>query len=115
LVSAFTICAFNTKGGVKVTQNRPKKFFYKIRGAPGYLLTQSGINLKFHHKKQTKMKKLLFVLALGAFAACGSGDTKTTTTDSSATVDSSKAASVDTTAKAADTTKKASADTAAKK
>lgn len=57
------------------------------------------------------MKKLLFVLALGAFAACGSGENKEVKADSTATVDSAKvavdsAAAVDTTAKV---------DTAAKK
>lgn len=59
------------------------------------------------------MKKLLFVIALGAFAACGSGENKTAAADSAkATVDTAKAA-VDTAAKAVvDTTKK---DTAAKK
>lgn len=58
------------------------------------------------------MKKLLFVLALGAFAACGSGENKEAKVDSPAVavdttkVDTSKLA-VDTTAKvAADTTKK---------
>lgn len=53
------------------------------------------------------MKKVLFVLALGAFAACGSGDSTTTTTDSATTVapaDTTTVAPVDTT-KAADTTK----------
>lgn len=60
------------------------------------------------------MKKLLFVLALGAFAACGSGESKTTPADSVATVDTSKPATVDTSAKTVDTTK-ASKDTAAKK
>jgi hypothetical protein len=58
------------------------------------------------------MKKLLFVLALGAFAACGSGENKTPAADSTK-VDSVKAATVDTTAKAADTTK-AAADTTKK-
>ncbi|MES2005019.1 MAG: coproporphyrinogen III oxidase [Bacteroidota bacterium] len=51
------------------------------------------------------MKKLLFVLALGAFAACNSGETKAPAGDSTK-VDSVKA-TVDTTAKAADTTKAA--------
>ncbi len=58
------------------------------------------------------MKKLLFVLALGAFAACGSGENKEVKADSTATVDSAKA-TVDTAAKAAVDTVKA--DTAAKK
>ncbi|MDP1811483.1 MAG: hypothetical protein Q8K66_08760 [Sediminibacterium sp.] len=57
------------------------------------------------------MKKLLFVLALGAFAACGSGENKEVKADSTATVDSTKVA-VDSTA-AVDTTAKV--DTAAKK
>ena len=52
------------------------------------------------------MKKLLFVVALGAFAACGSGENKDAKKDSTATVDTTKK-SVDTTTKAAvDTTKK---------
>ena len=54
------------------------------------------------------MKILLFVLALGTFAACGSGETKAPAVDSSAVkVDTSVKAPVDTAAKAAvDTTKK---------
>ncbi len=51
------------------------------------------------------MKKLLFVVALGAFAACGSGANSDAKKDSTATVDTSKK-SVDTTKMAADTTKK---------
>lgn len=58
------------------------------------------------------MKKLLFVLALGAFAACGSGENKEVKADSTATVDSAKVA-VDSAAAAVDTTAKV--DTAAKK
>ena len=57
------------------------------------------------------MKKLLFVLALGAFAACGTGENKEVAADSTATVDSAKVA-VDST-DAVDTTAKV--DTAAKK
>jgi hypothetical protein len=49
------------------------------------------------------MKKLLFVLALGAFAACNSGENKTTAVDSMKVSDSLKAAAMDTTKK--DTTK----------
>ena len=54
------------------------------------------------------MKKLLFVLALGAFAACNSGDNKTTAADSARVADSLKAAASADSAKAAamDTTKK---------
>ena len=52
------------------------------------------------------MKKLLFVVALGAFAACGSGENKEVKKDSTPTVDSTKA-KVDSTAKpAVDSTKK---------
>lgn len=52
------------------------------------------------------MKKLLFVLALGAFAACGSGENKEVKADSTTTVDTAKAVTVD--------TSKAAVDTAAK-
>ncbi len=37
------------------------------------------------------MKKLIFILALGAFAACGSGENKEGKTDSAASVDAAKA------------------------
>ncbi len=57
------------------------------------------------------MKKLLFVLALGAFAACGTGKTEEVKTDTVPAVDTTAPAAVDTTA-AADTTAKV--DTAAK-
>ncbi len=53
------------------------------------------------------MKKLLFVLALGAFAACNSGENKEATADTAAvapvTADTTAAPAADTTAKA-DTT-----------
>lgn len=59
------------------------------------------------------MKKLLFVLAIGAFAACG-GKTEEVKADTTATTVDTAAATVDTAAKAAvDTTAKV--DTAAKK
>ena len=51
------------------------------------------------------MKKLLFVVALGAFAACGSGENKDAKKDSTATVDTTKKM-VDTAKAAMDTTKK---------
>jgi len=38
--------------------------------------------VKFIHPKKQKMKKLLFVFALGAFVACKNGDKKEGTTDS---------------------------------
>jgi hypothetical protein len=55
------------------------------------------------------MKKLLFVLALGAFAACNSGENKTAaadTTKAGVTVDTAAKAAVDTAAKADTTVKK---------
>lgn len=59
------------------------------------------------------MKKLLFVLALGAFAACGSGENKTPASDTTKT-DTVATAPADTT-HAADTTKAAVDTTKAKK
>jgi hypothetical protein len=50
------------------------------------------------------MKKLLFVVALGAFAACGSGENKDAKKDSTV-VDTTKKM-VDTTKMSMDTTKK---------
>lgn len=53
------------------------------------------------------MKKLLFVLALGAFAACGSGETKEATADSTAAaIDSSANAAKDSVKTTADSTVK---------
>ncbi|GGH82863.1 hypothetical protein HNQ91_005916 [Filimonas zeae] len=53
------------------------------------------------------MKKLLFVLALGAFAACGSGDTKEATADSTANaIDSSANVAKDSVKATADSTVK---------
>ena len=54
------------------------------------------------------MKKLLFVVALGAFAACGTGKNETATADSLKVADSLKTAdSLKAAAAVADTTKKA--------
>ncbi len=50
------------------------------------------------------MKKLLFVLALGAFAACGNGDSNKNNTDSATTM-------TDTTTTMTDTTTMPMADT----
>ncbi len=67
------------------------------------------------------MKKLLFVVALGAFAACGTGKPEETTVDSAKIADSlAKVAAADSIAKAAtDTTHKvdstAKADSSKKK
>jgi predicted branched-subunit amino acid permease len=49
---------------------------------------------QIHKQKLQKMKKLLLVLAIGAFAACNNGE-NTTTTDST-TVDSSTMMGTDT-------------------
>lgn len=54
------------------------------------------------------MKKVLFVLALGAFAACNSGENKEATADTAATVATDTTAVV-----AADTTATPAADTTA--
>lgn len=54
------------------------------------------------------MKKLLFVIALGAFAACGSGESTEATTD---TTTVAPATDTTATAPAADTTAPAAADT----
>ncbi|BAV08476.1 hypothetical protein SAMN05421788_11458 [Filimonas lacunae] len=54
------------------------------------------------------MKKLLFVLAIGAFAACGSGESTEAKADSTANViDSSASAKKDSVSAVADTVKKA--------
>ena len=50
------------------------------------------------------MKKLLFVLALGAFASCGGGTSTESTTDSTATDTSSMAPADTSTMMPADTT-----------
>lgn len=60
-----------------------------------------------------KMKKLLFVVALGAFAACGNGNTETATADSLKVADSLKTADSLKAAAAADTLNKV--DTAKEK
>jgi hypothetical protein len=65
------------------------------------------------------MKKLLLVLAIGAFVACndnaGTGETKADTTAAPSTVDTAATAPVDTTAKPMDTTAAKPADTTIKK
>jgi hypothetical protein len=50
------------------------------------------------------MKKLLFVLALGAFAACGSGENKEAAADTSVKAVDTTVKAIDTTVKAPDTT-----------
>lgn len=60
------------------------------------------------------MKKVLFVVALGAFAACGSGENKEAKVDSAVVKVDSAAVKVDSTAKV-DTAAKAAVDTVKKK
>jgi hypothetical protein len=50
------------------------------------------------------MKKVLFVLALGAFAACGSGENKEAAADTSVKAVDTTVKPIDTTVKAPDTT-----------
>ncbi|HCL05616.1 MAG TPA: hypothetical protein DHW64_06495, partial [Chitinophagaceae bacterium] len=70
--------------GVKVTQNTAKTFFEKKLDGAGYLLLYDGINIKITQKNHT-MKKLLFVLMLGAsFVACKSGENKEAAADTTA-------------------------------
>jgi hypothetical protein len=64
-----------------------------------------GINNKFTQTlKHKQMKKVLFVLALGAFAACGTAENKVVKTDSIAVVDST-VVKVDSTVVKVDSTK----------
>jgi len=71
----------------------------------GYLLCPCGINVKFtHNKNAQKMKKILFGVALGAFAACGTGKSEAPAVDSLKLADSLKTDSLAKIAK--DTTKK---------
>lgn len=99
-------------------KSNPKQFlknFLKCFQLRGYLFLISVLTSKFTHKK-FQMKKLLFVLALGAFAACGSGDGTSTTTDTSTVVTTDTSTMVttvttDTTTKMMDDTTKASVDT----
>jgi len=81
----------------------------------GYLLSPSGINNKFTQtKKQKQMKKVLFVLALGVFAACNSGENKEAKVDSAAVKVDSAAVKVDSAAVKVDSAA-AKVDSAAKK
>jgi hypothetical protein len=76
----------------------------------------SGINSKFTTKNLLQMKKLLFILAIGAFAACGSGENKDAAADSTVApaADSTVAPAADSTvAPAADSTAKPADSTAA--
>jgi hypothetical protein len=106
------LLSFNTVPGIKVTQKHFKKFFKKNLLYRGYLF-KVWVLITNSLTKNLKMKKLLFVLALGAFAACGSGSTEATATDTTAvTVDTAAAPAVDTAAPAVDTAA-AAVDTAA--
>ena len=94
---------------LKVTQKGSKNIFQKKINYRGYLLCPFGINCKLpQNKKKQKMKKVLFVVALGAFAACGTG------ANTAAKVDS-MAAKVDSTVVKVDSAVKAVVDTLKKK
>jgi hypothetical protein len=89
----------------------------------GLLFPAYRINIKSFTHKQTKMKKLLVVLAIGSFAACnGAASSTEAKVDSTATVakdsvtavaDSAKA-KIDSTAKAVTDTLKAKVDSVKK-
>jgi hypothetical protein len=97
-------CTIYTSRALKVTQNATKKIIKKSFKNAGYLFRPCGINYKFTHNKTLKMKKIAFVIALGAFAACGTGKTETAAADSLKIADSIKTA--DSLKMAMDTTKK---------
>jgi hypothetical protein len=95
----------------------PQKIFFKkklIREVTFYLLWVLTVNY-LKQKNSKKMKKVLFVVALGAFAACGSGTSTEVKTDSTTVKVDSSAVKVDSSAVKVDTAAKAAVDTAAKK
>src|SRR3954468_10764534 len=96
------------------------KIFKIFSEKGGYLFLSEVLTIKIHsHKTFTTMKKLLLVLAIGAFASCG-GNSSDTTTDSTSTTDTTStmmspapttadtgsAMSADTSKMSTDTTKK---------
>ncbi len=77
----------------------------------GYLFFLFVLNIKITYTQNfTTMKKVLFVLAIGAFAACGTGTGDSTTSDSTTMSDTSTTtvapAMPDTSSMSADTTMK---------
>jgi hypothetical protein len=100
---------------LKVTQNASKNIFQKklIREVTFYLLWVLTVNY-LKQKKTQKMKKVLFVVALGAFAACGSGANTEAKIDSAAVKVDSAAVKVDSAAVKVDSAA-AKVDSAAKK
>jgi uncharacterized lipoprotein YajG len=81
----------------------------------GYFFPFRVLTIKSFTNKHITMKKLLAVLAIGAFAACNGSSSSTTTTDSTTVktdsvttvkTDTSAAAMKDTTKKAVDSAKK---------
>jgi hypothetical protein len=93
----------------------PQKIFFKkklIRKVTFYILWVLTIN--YLKQKTQKMKKVLFVVALGAFAACGSGANKEAKVDSAAVKVDSAAVKVDSAAVKVDSAA-AKVDSAAKK
>ena len=93
----------------------PQKIFFKkklIRQVTFYLLWVLTVN--YSNKKTQKMKKVLFVLALGAFAACGTGANTEAKVDSAAVKVDSAAVKVDSAAVKVDSAA-VKVDSAAKK
>ncbi|MEI6087886.1 MAG: hypothetical protein WCR66_09880 [Bacteroidota bacterium] len=101
---------------LKVTQKGSKNIFQKKINYRGYLLCPFGINCKLpQNKKKQKMKKVLFVVALGAFAACGTGANTAAKVDSMAAKVDSTVVKVDSTVVKVDSAVKAVVDTLKKK
>lgn len=88
-------------------------FFY----FSGLLFCESSINIKSFINKQKLefMKKVLLVLAIGAFAACNGGSSASSAVDSAKAVVDSTAAKVDSTVKAVGDSAKSKMDSVAKK
>lgn len=79
----------------------------------GYLLCIPVLTNNHSNLKRKKMKKLLFVLALGVFASCA-GENKEAAADTTATTVDTAAATVDTAAATVDTTAAPAVDTTKK-
>jgi hypothetical protein len=94
----------------------PQKIFFKkklIREVTFYLLWVLTVNY-LKQKNSKKMKKVLFVVALGAFAACGSGTSTEVKVDSAVAKIDSAAVKVDSAAAKVDSAA-VKVDSAAKK
>jgi hypothetical protein len=95
----------------------PQKIFFKkklIREVTFYLLWVLTVNY-LKQKKTQKMKKVLFVVALGAFAACGTGANTEAKVDSAVAKVDSAVVKVDSAVVKVDSAAKAVVDTLKKK